>query len=116
MQHREEALRQQPAGARENPVNSEGGSRKLQGEIHHRQQKGGKERGYRKEEDHDPELYQASGPPRIKNPKGEEPLERNRPWREEQDDQKRTTPRTGRHGEESRTSARARNKSKTPLP
>ena len=63
-----------------------------------------------------PELYQASKAPQIKNPKGEEPLEKNLPWREEPDDQKKMTPMTGLQREESRTSVRARNKSQTPLP
>ena len=114
LQHREEALRQQPAGARERPDNGAGEGRKLQGEIYNRQQERGKEWGNLKEEDCDPELSQASRAPQVKNPKGEEPIEKNRHRREEQDEQKRTNPRTARQGEKSRTSHRPRDKSQMP--
>ena len=56
LQHREDALRQQQAGAREKPDNCAGGGRKLQGGIHSRQQERGEEWGDLKEEDCDPEL------------------------------------------------------------
>ena len=87
----------------------------MQGGIHSRQQERGEEWGDLKEEDCDPELYQASGAPQIKNPKWEEPIEKNRHRREEQGEQKQTNPRTARQGEESRASSRARNKSQTTL-
>ena len=76
----------------------------------------GEEWGDLEEEDHYPELYQASGAPQVKNPKREEPLEKNLHRREEQDKQRRTTPMMMRRREESRTSSPARNKSRTPLP
>ena len=56
LRHREEALRQQPAGARERPDNGAGGGRKLQGGIHSRQKERVEEWGDLKEEDCDPEL------------------------------------------------------------
>ena len=69
MQHREEALRQQPAGASDRPDNRAGEGRKLQGGIYSRQQERGEEWGDLMEEDYNPELSQASGAPQIKNPK-----------------------------------------------
>ena len=116
LQHREDALKQPQARARERPDNGTGGGRKSQGGIHSRQQERGEEWADLEETARYPELYPASGAPQIKNPKREEPLEKNMHRREEQDEQRRTTPMTVRRREESRTSSRARNKSRTPLP
>ena len=46
------------------------------------------------------ERYKASRVPQIQNPKGEEPIEKSRHRREEQDRQKRTNPKTAHRGEE----------------
>ena len=114
LKHREDALRQQLAGARERPDNGAGGGSKLQGGVHRRQRERSEEWRDLKEEECEPDLYQASRAPQIQNPEGEEPIEKNRHRREEQDEQKRTNPRTARRGEKSRTSHRPRDKSQMP--
>ena len=74
------------------------------------------EGGDLEEEDRHPDLRQAIRAPQSKNPKREEPLEKDLHRQEELDKQMLTPPRTMRQREGSRTSSLAKSKSRTPLP
>ena len=99
LKHREDALRQQLAGAGERPNNGAGGSRKLQGGVHSRQREGSEEWRDLKEEERAPERYQASRAPQIQGPKEE--------GAQEEKATRRTTPKTAlraaREGQEAKT-------------
>ena len=114
LQHREKALKQQLGGVRERPDDGAGRGRKIQDGVHSMQREQSGKWGDLMEEGCKPEVYKASRVPQIRNPEGEEPIEKGRHQREEQDGQKQTNPKTARPGEESGTSSRTGDKNQTP--